>query len=75
MIAALSLGEVAAVAMSVETPGWHTFAHDLWREMHTGVQNYVAALCLLLLGAAAAAAALGFTVVLLVRRAGKWARR
>ncbi len=58
VIAALSLGEVAAVAMNVETPGWRTFAHDLWREMHTGVQNYVAALCLLLLGVVAGTAAL-----------------
>ncbi|MCI0456264.1 MAG: hypothetical protein L0Z62_04725 [Gemmataceae bacterium] len=58
VIAALSLGEVSAVAINVETPGWGTFAHHLWREMHSGVQNYVAALCLLLLGSVALTAGL-----------------
>jgi iron(III) transport system permease protein len=61
VLAALSLGEVGA-AMRVETPGWETFAHFLWAQMHYGVQNDVAALCLLLL-AGVAVAALGWLLL------------
>lgn len=49
VVAALSLGEVGAVAMRVETPGWDTLTHVLFDRLHYGVQNEVAALCLLLL--------------------------
>lgn len=50
LVAALSLGEVAA-STRVETPGWESFAKLLFDRMHYGVTNDVAALCLLLLGA------------------------
>jgi iron(III) transport system permease protein len=49
VIAALALGEIGAVAMRVETPGWETFAHVLFNRMHYGSQHDVAALCLVLL--------------------------
>jgi iron(III) transport system permease protein len=62
VIAALALGEVGAV-MRVETPGWTVFAHLLWDQMHRGVGNPVAALCLLLLGGVGA----GAVVVLALR--------
>jgi ABC-type Fe3+ transport system permease subunit len=69
VIAALSLGEVGAVAMRVETPGWDTFAHALWAEMHYGVQNYVAAQCLLLLAAVVAVGGLAGVGLAFLRRA------
>jgi ABC-type Fe3+ transport system permease subunit len=49
ILTALSLGEVGAVAMSVETPGWQMFAHVLFNRMHYGVAPDVAALGLALL--------------------------
>ena len=49
VVMALSLRRNWPVAMSVETPGWETFAHVLFDRMHYGVQNEVAALCLVLL--------------------------
>ncbi len=61
VLAALALGEVGAT-MRVETPGWEFFAKLLWDQMHYGVQNDVAALCLLLL-AGVAAVALGWLVL------------
>jgi len=57
VVAALSLGEVGAVRMRVES-GPPTFAHLLWEQMHRGVDNVVAALCLLMLAAVVAGAAL-----------------
>jgi iron(III) transport system permease protein len=48
VVAALALGEVGAVAMRVETPGWETFAHVLFDRMHYGMQHDVSALCLVL---------------------------
>jgi ABC-type Fe3+ transport system permease subunit len=50
LVAALSLGEVAA-STRVETPGWESFAKLLFDRMHYGVDNNVAALSVLLLGA------------------------
>jgi iron(III) transport system permease protein len=47
-VAALSLGEIAASKM-VYTPGADTFVDILFDRMHNGVDNEVAALCLLLL--------------------------
>jgi iron(III) transport system permease protein len=47
---ALCLCEVGASAR-VETPGWQSFAKTLLDHMHTGVDNNVAALCLMMLGA------------------------
>jgi iron(III) transport system permease protein len=60
-VAVLSLGEISAGKL-VETPGAQTFAHDLFNQMHYGVQDRLAALCLVLLlavgsGGAAFAAA------------------
>src|SRR5262249_9172877 len=49
-VAALSLGEVGATAR-VDTPGWDSFAKLIFDRMHYGVENNVAALCLLLMGA------------------------
>jgi iron(III) transport system permease protein len=66
VIAALALGEVGA-SMRVATPGWSCFAYLLWDQMHYGVNNAVAALCLLLLGGVVVGAAGIFAVRGLVR--------
>ena len=55
VIAALSLGEVGAVAMRVETPDWTMFAHELFNRMHYGQPPDVTALCIVLLLMIAAA--------------------
>jgi iron(III) transport system permease protein len=47
-VAILSLGELSAGKL-VETPGSQTFAHEVFTQMHYGVTNDLAALCLLLL--------------------------
>lgn len=49
-VGVLALGELSAGKM-VETPGSQTFAHMVFIDMHFGVTNDVAALCLVLLGA------------------------
>jgi iron(III) transport system permease protein len=50
----LSLGELSAAKLAA-TPGSHTLAVEIFMQMHTGVTNDLAALCLLLLLAVAAA--------------------
>jgi ABC-type Fe3+ transport system permease subunit len=50
-VAVLSLGELSAGKL-VETPGSITFAHEVFTQMHFGVTNNLAALCLILLLAA-----------------------
>ncbi len=47
-VAALSLGELSASKL-VETPGDQTFAHEIFTQMHYGVTNHLAAMCLWLL--------------------------
>lgn len=47
-VAILSLGELAASKL-VDTPGSQTFAHVVFTQMHYGVANDLAALCLWLL--------------------------
>jgi iron(III) transport system permease protein len=47
-VAILSLGELGAGKL-VSTPGSQTFAHEVFTQMHYGVTNDVAALCLVLL--------------------------
>jgi len=49
-VAVLSLGELSASKL-VETPGSQTFAHEVFNQMHYGVTNDLAALCLVLLAA------------------------
>ena len=51
-VTALSLGELSAGKL-VETPGGQTLAHEIFMQMHYGVANHLAALCLLLLAAIA----------------------
>lgn len=63
VLTALCLGEVAA-SNRVETPGSDTFVKILFDRMHYGVNNVVAALCLLLL--ACLAVLLGLVVL------GRW---
>lgn len=58
-VAVLALGELSAGKL-VETPGAQTFAHEVFNQMHYGVTNDLAALCLLLL-----AAVLVLTIMLL----------
>jgi ABC-type Fe3+ transport system permease subunit len=48
-VGVLSLGELGAGKL-VETPGSQTFAHQVFNQMHYGVTNHVAGLCLVLLG-------------------------
>jgi iron(III) transport system permease protein len=62
-VAVLALGEVSAGKL-VETPGAQTFAHELFNQMHYGVQDRLAALCLALL----AMVALGGTLVVAAGR-------
>jgi iron(III) transport system permease protein len=62
-VAILSLGEVSAGKL-VETPGTQTFAHELFTQMHYGVQDRLAALCLALL----TMVALGGSAVVVVGR-------
>src|SRR5262249_22671933 len=63
-VAVLSLGELSASKL-VETPGYQTLSHVIFEQMHYGVTNNLAALCLLLLllvgigGCGVAAAARG----------------
>jgi iron(III) transport system permease protein len=47
-VAVLSLGELGAGKL-VATPGSQTFAHEVFTQMHYGVTNDLAALCLILL--------------------------
>jgi iron(III) transport system permease protein len=47
-VAVLALGELSASKL-VETPGSQTFAHEVFTQMHYGVTNDLAALCLWLL--------------------------
>ena len=56
-VGVLSLGEVSAGKL-VSTPGWDSFAEVVWTQMHYGVTNNLAALCLLMLAAVGAGAAL-----------------
>jgi iron(III) transport system permease protein len=48
-VAVLALGEISAGKI-VATPGWQTFAHEVFSRMHYGVSNDLAAMCLVLLG-------------------------
>ena len=54
--AVLSLGEVSAGKL-VCTPGWTTFADEVWVQMHYGVKSHLAAMCLWMLAAVGAGAA------------------
>jgi iron(III) transport system permease protein len=47
-VAVLALGELGASKLA-ETPGSPTLAHEIFNQMHYGVTNTVAALCLVLL--------------------------
>jgi iron(III) transport system permease protein len=55
-VAVLSLGELSAGKL-VETPGSQTFAHWVFNQMHYGVTNQLAAMCLVLLALVAAGGA------------------
>ena len=50
--------ERSSAGKLVSTPGWDSFAEVVWTQMHYGVTNNLAALCLLMLAAVAAGAAL-----------------
>jgi iron(III) transport system permease protein len=68
----LSLGELSAGKL-VETPGSRTFAHEVFDQMHYGVSNDLAALCLVLLLVVLASACM---VAALGRRAkARWINR
>jgi iron(III) transport system permease protein len=64
VVAVLALGELSAGKL-VETPGSQTFAHEVFTQMHYGVTNDLAALCLILLAAVGAG---GVLVALLTRK-------
>ena len=51
-VTALSIGEISAGKL-VATPDAHTLAQEIFIQMHFGVQNRLAATCLLLLAAIA----------------------
>jgi iron(III) transport system permease protein len=55
-VSVLALGELGASKL-VETPGSRTFAHEVFDQMHYGVTNDLAALCLVLLAMIVGAAA------------------
>lgn len=48
VVAALSLGELSAGRL-VQTPGGQTFAQEIFQQMHYGVNNHLAAMCLILI--------------------------
>ena len=48
VVTVLALGELSAGKL-VATPGGETFAHEVFKRMHYGVTNHLAALCLVLL--------------------------
>src|SRR5207249_11715973 len=60
-VAILSLGELGAGKL-VATPGFPTFAHEVFTQMHYGVSNDLAALCLVLLAVVVVGACL-FAIV------------
>jgi iron(III) transport system permease protein len=66
-VAVLSLGELSAGKL-VETPGGRTFAHAIFEQMHYGVTNRLAALCLFLLALAAVGSGLATALPRLVRQ-------
>jgi iron(III) transport system permease protein len=48
VVTALALGELSAGKL-VQTPGGQTFASEIFNQMHFGLNNHLAAMCLLLL--------------------------
>jgi ABC-type Fe3+ transport system permease subunit len=66
-VAILSLGELSTSKL-VETPGSYTFTHEVFNQMHYGVGNDLAALCLLAVAAAVIGAAGVLGLGWLVRR-------
>jgi ABC-type spermidine/putrescine transport system permease subunit II len=66
----LSLGELSAGKL-VDTPGSQTFAQVIFRRMHYGVTNDLAALCLVLLSVVL----LGGVLVALGARLGVYRKR
>jgi ABC-type Fe3+ transport system permease subunit len=69
-VGVLSLGELSASKL-VSTPGAPTFAHEVFAQMHYGVGNDVAALCLLLLAIVLVGAVLVVGLDALLRAAGR----
>jgi iron(III) transport system permease protein len=49
VVTALALGELSAGKL-VQTPGGQTFASEIFNQMHFGLNNHLAAMCLILLG-------------------------
>ncbi|MSQ94477.1 MAG: iron ABC transporter permease [Gemmataceae bacterium] len=68
--AALCLGEVGA-SERVATAGWEAFASTLLKQMHTGVDNNVSALCVLALLAIAGCGAVVGGASVLIKDASK----
>src|SRR5262249_24898800 len=56
-VAVLALGELSASKL-VSTPGWMSYAENLFTQMHAGVPNNLAAGCLLLLAVVSCGSAL-----------------
>jgi iron(III) transport system permease protein len=72
VVAALAMGEVGAIAMRVETPNWWTFSSELFRRLHYGPEQDVAAWCLfmiLMVGAGGGFMAAGLKLLPLLRAA------
>jgi iron(III) transport system permease protein len=69
-MAILSLGELGASKL-VKTAGSETFAHEIFEQMHFGVTNDLAALCLVLLALVASGGVLFAGVQWLVRVVAK----
>jgi iron(III) transport system permease protein len=72
-VAVLALGELSAGKL-VETAGAQTFAHEIFSQMHYGVTNDLAALCLVLLGAVAAGAVFVAGAGWLLKKSTAWVR-
>jgi ABC-type spermidine/putrescine transport system permease subunit II len=62
----LSLGELSAGKLA-ETPGSETFTHEVFIQMHNGVSNDLAALCLVLLAVIVAGGAIVGAMNMLTR--------
>ena len=70
-VTALSIGELSASKL-VETPGGQTLAHEVFTQMHYGVTNHLAAMCLLLLATVAGVGVLASIGMSLSGFAQRW---
>jgi iron(III) transport system permease protein len=67
VVTALALGELSAGKL-VQTPGGQTFASEIFNQMHFGLGNHLAAMCLILLALVASLGAISLLIAQIMRR-------